>query len=138
MKYLVSACLVGVNCRYDGKNNLNPNIKKIYDRKEAILVCPEQLGGLSTPRVPCERLKNKVIDRNGIDRTKEFYKGAKEALLIARKNNIMTAIMKKNSPSCGKGYIYDGSFSGKLISGNGVCIEVLEENGIKVLTEDDF
>lgn len=138
MKYLVSACLVGVNCRYDGKNNLNPNIKKIYDRKEAILVCPEQLGGLSTPRVPCERLKNKVIDRNGIDRTKEFYKGAKEVLLIARKNNIMTAIMKKNSPSCGKGYIYDGSFSGKLISGNGLCVEILEENGIKVLTEDNF
>ena len=147
-KILVSACLCGLNCKYNGGNNLNEDIKKLYDEGKAILVCPEVLGGLLTPRTPREIVNGdgkkvlsgeaKVISKEEEDTTEAFLKGAKEALKIAKENNIKVAILKAKSPSCGKGLIYSGDFNGKLIEGNGVTSELLIQNGIKVLNEKNY
>lgn len=137
-KILVSACLAGVNCKYNGKNNENEKIIQLIKNKDVILVCPEQLGGLKTPRTPAEIKNNKVINKDNIDVTKEYQKGAKEVLALAQKFNIKTAILKSKSPSCGKGKIYDGTFSNNLIEGNGITTELLEKNGIKVISSDDI
>jgi uncharacterized protein YbbK (DUF523 family) len=141
--YLVSACLAGVNCRYNGGNCANKNIQSLANRGEAIAVCPEQLGGLPTPRQPYEIVigengKENIIGKDGRAATKEFYAGAEKALAIAKVIGAKTAILKSKSPSCGCGLIYDGTFSGKLISGNGITAKLLLENGIKVYTENDF
>lgn len=140
--YLISACLAGVNCKYNGGNNLNPKIVQLLKEKKAILICPEQLGGLSTPRLPSEIITDKegnkrVINIEGKDLTKEFLKGAEETLKIAKLAGVEAAILKARSPSCGKGKIYDGQFRGKLIEGNGITAELLEKNGIKIYTEED-
>lgn len=135
MKYAISACLCGVNCKYSGGNNLNANIKKIYDNGDAILICPEVLGGLSTPRIPSEILGDRVINREGIDCTKYFIEGAIKALEIIKENGIMKAILKENSPSCGVNYVYDGTFSNKLIAGKGITTKLLVENKIEVVSE---
>lgn len=136
---LVSACLAGVNCRYDGDNNYNEKIMDLVKKGEAILVCPEQLGGLSTPRNPSEIKtvlgKRVVVNNIGVDVSKNFENGALEVLRLAKELNITKAILKANSPSCGKGTIYDGTFSKKKISGNGITAQLLIENGIEVLTE---
>lgn len=142
---IVSACLGGVNCKYNGGNNHNPEILELVKRGEAILICPEQLGGCPTPRSAAEVYggtgkdvllgKAKVINKDGKDVTDEFIKGAKEALKIAQGYGAKTAILKSGSPSCGKGRICDGSFSGKKIEGNGVTAEIFLENGIEVSTE---
>ena len=147
-KILISACLCGINCKYNGGNNLNENIKKLYDEGKAILVCPEVLGGLKTPRIPREIIngngkkvlegKAKVVSKEGEDTTKAFLKGAMETLKIAKENNIKIAILKAKSPSCGKGFIYSGDFNGKLVEGNGVTTELLIQNGIKVLNEKNY
>ena len=144
---LVSACLVGHNTKYNGGNNRNEDVLEFLKDKEYILCCPEQLGGLSTPRLPAE-IRNgdglkvlegeaEVININGENCTLNFIKGAEETLKLALKNNITVAILKSMSPSCGKACIYDGSFSNKAISGNGVTSQILARNGINVLTEDD-
>lgn len=145
---IISACLCGINTRYDGKNNLDEKIVKLLKEGKALLVCPEQLGGLPTPRPPYEIFggsgacvldgKCKVISVNGDDGTDKFIKGAKETLKIAKELNSKIAILKSKSPSCGKGEIYDGSFSGKKIKGNGVTAELLIRNGINVYTEDEY
>ena len=114
---IVSACLTGINCRYDGKNNLNEKIIKLVQNGDAIPICPEQLGGLTTPRTPAEISGNKVITRSGNDVTIQFQKGAIETLKIAKLLNCKTAIFKENSPSCGSKNIYDGTFSDNLIKG---------------------
>ena len=132
-KILVSACLAGVNCKYDGGNNENKKIIELIKNKDVILICPEQLGGLKTPRIPAEIQKTKVINKDNIDVTKEYKKGAEEVLNLAKKFNIKKAILKSKSPSCGKGKIYDGTFSNNLIDGNGITTELLEKNGIKVI-----
>lgn len=137
-KILVSACLAGINCKYNGKNNENKKIIELIKNKDVILVCPEQLGGLKTPRTPAERQGNKVINKDNIDVTKEYQKGAEEVLELANKLNIKTAILKSKSPSCGKGKIYDGTFSDNLIDGNGITTELLEKHGIKVISSDDI
>lgn len=147
-KILISACLCGINCKYNGGNNLREDIKKLYDEGRTILVCPEVLGGLSTPRIPREIVsgdgkkvlegKSKVMSKDGEDTTKAFIRGAKEALKIAKENNITIAILKAKSPSCGKGIIYSGEFNGKLIEGNGVTTELLIQNGIKVFNEENY
>lgn len=137
---IISACLAGVNCKYNGGNNLDLRIKKLLTDKKAILVCPEQLGGLPTPRVPCEIVDSvykKVINKNGVDVTEQFIKGANETLKIANSVNAKYAILKSKSPSCGIGEIYDGTFSGKLISGNGITADLLIKNNIKVFNEND-
>lgn len=133
---LVSACLVGINCRYDGKSKLNQECLKLFKKGRLISVCPEQLGGLSVPREPAEIQKlGKVLTKNGEDVTKNFNKGAKETLKIARILRIKEAIFKSKSPSCGLGLVYDGSFSGKLIKGNGITTALLKKNKIQVYTE---
>ena len=147
-KILISACLCGVNCKYNGGNNFNKDIKTLYDEGKAILICPEALGGLKTPRTPREITfgtgidvlegRAKVLSKVGVDSTIAFIKGAKEALKIAKENNIKVAILKAKSPSCGNGYIYNGKFNGKLIEGNGVASELLIKNGIKVYNEKNY
>lgn len=137
-RILVSKCLAGFNCRYDGGNNLVPAVKDLVDRGLAVPVCPEQLGGLSTPRTPSERRGSRVISKDGDDVTAEFKAGAKAALKIALENNCRVAILKAHSPSCGKGCIYDGQFIGKLVPGSGVTAELLLRNGIKVMTEEEY
>lgn len=140
--YLVSACLAGVNSRYDGGNNLSPKIVKLINEGKAILVCPEQLGGLTTPRLPCEIIHGangniRVINSEGEDFTKEFNKGAEETLKIAKLVGAKEAVLKARSPSCGKGQVYDGYFKKNLVKGNGITTDLLEKNGIKVYTEED-
>lgn len=135
---LISACLAGIPCRYDGRDTANQNIIKLLKEGKAIPVCPEQLGGLSTPRIPCEITKNKVINKTGNDLTENFTKGAEIVLDIAKKCNCKTAILKSKSPSCGTGKIYDGTFSGNLINGNGITADLLIANGIEVFTEDNY
>ncbi len=137
-KILISACLAGVNCKYNGDNNENKKIIELIKNEDVILVCPEQLGGLQTPRTPAEIKEGKVVNKDGIDVTKEYQKGAQEVLALAQKFNIKTAILKSKSPSCGKGKIYDGTFSGTLIDGNGITTELLEKNGIKVISSNDL
>ncbi len=140
--YIISACLAGLNCRYDGGNNLKPEIVKLVKDGKAILVCPEQLGGLTTPRLPCEIVwdengNKKVVNIEGQDFTKEFLKGAEETLKIAELIGAKGAILKARSPSCGKGKVYDGHFAKRLVEGNGITTDLLEKNGIKVYTEEE-
>lgn len=135
---LISACLCGVNCKYNGKNNLDEECLELLKKGEAILVCPEQLGGLETPRKPSEiRIVNgetKVFMEDGKDVTKNYQKGAEEVLRLAKELNIKKAILKRKSPSCGCGEIYDGTFTNTLIKGNGITANLLIENGIEVET----
>lgn len=141
-KVLVSACLIGNNCKYNGKNNKNEKIIEFLKDKDVILVCPEVMGGLSTPRLKSEILVNnkelKVINEEGNDVTFNFTKGAEIALKRALANNVKLAILKEKSPSCGVKRIYNGNFDGTLVDGSGVFARLLKENGIKVLTEEDF
>ena len=137
---LVSACLAGVDCTWDGKNRLDPGIKEMVDKKFAVAVCPEVLGGRTVPRTKTEirggtgkdvlNGKARVFDENGVDVTDKFIMGAYKALDIAKKNNIKETILKSKSPSCGIGEIYDGSFTGKLINGDGVTTALLKREGI--------
>ena len=133
---IVSACLAGVKCRWDGDARPCQKVMDLVKQGKAIPVCPEQLGGLPTPRTPAERRGNKVFTREGKDVTLEFKKGAEEALKIAQLANCKEAILKSKSPSCGSGKVYDGTFSGKLVNGNGVFVELLKRNNTKVLNEE--
>ena len=137
-KVLVSACLLGIKVRFDGKSKANEELIEKLNNFEFIPVCPEVFGGLPTPRVPSEIKDGKVINKDGIDVTDNYMRGAIETLELARKFNIKKAILKSKSPSCGKGKIYDGSFNGTLVDGNGITTRLLIENGIEVLTEDEF
>lgn len=131
----VSSCLAGINCTYRGNNNLIKIIKELVAKKEAVMICPEVLGGLGTPRNPCEIRNGKVIDINGKDRTKEYELGAKKALNILQQHQIEVVLLKANSPSCGKDKIYDGSFTQTLINGEGITCQLLEKHGIIVFNE---
>lgn len=148
MKIIVSGCLLGNNCKYNGGNNYNENVVKFLENKDYIVICPEEMGKLTIPRVPSEIqysktadevLKNeaKVLSKNGDDVTKYFIDGANKALEIAKRNNCKLAILRDGSPSCGSNYIYDGNFEGKKIDGKGVCARLLENNGIEVISEYD-
>ncbi|MBR6736107.1 MAG: DUF523 domain-containing protein [Oscillospiraceae bacterium] len=138
LKILVSACLIGCNCRYIGDNCKNEAVRSLAKKHILIPVCPEQLGGLTTPRQPSERQGEKVVMSDGSDVTAQFSKGAENALEIARLMKVDFAILKAHSPSCGKGIIYDGTFSGEKCEGNGVTAELLMENGIPVFTEKEL
>ncbi|WP_142412995.1 DUF523 domain-containing protein [Hathewaya massiliensis] len=145
---LVSACLYGVNCKYNGENNYLKELKEILKEEEVVLVCPEEIGGMSTPREPSEIVRGtgedvlkgraKVISKSGKDCSENFLKGAHKTLEIAKNNNCKLAILKAKSPSCGYGEIYDGNFNGNKILGNGVTAELLIKNGIKVFTEKNI
>ena len=136
---LISACLLGTPCRYDGqsrKADITPLTQLVSVR--LVPVCPECLGGLPTPRTPAERVGEKVVSRAGIDVTEEYRLGAEKALATARENGCRYALLKERSPSCGSTFIYDGTFTGKLISGRGVCCETLESAGIRVYSEENL
>ncbi|MBQ8868998.1 MAG: DUF523 domain-containing protein [Oscillospiraceae bacterium] len=136
MNILVSACLLGRSCRYDGKSKPCDAVMALSKKHDLIPVCPEMDGGLSCPRTPCERVGERVVSKKGEDRTAEYNKGAEIALETAKKHGCKYAIMKAKSPACSSSEIYDGSFSGTLIKGNGVAADLLIKNGITVLTED--
>ena len=135
---LVSACLLGVCCRYDGDGKECPALRPLMPTHQLIPVCPEQLGGLSTPRPPAEIRGERVMSAVGEDVTAAFVRGAKETLRLARLYGAQTAILKERSPSCGVGQVYDGSFSGALKDGNGITAALLIENGIRVLGESEL
>ena len=137
-RILISACLVGDNCRYDGKNNLSPRIAALLEKYELVPFCPECEGGLKTPRTPSERQGEKVITKDGRNVTKQYERGAELAWNICFYLKIKVAILKDNSPSCGVHKIHDGSFSGKLIEGVGTTTELLKEKGIDVISEDEI
>jgi uncharacterized protein YbbK (DUF523 family) len=137
MKIMVSACLLGENCKYNGENNLNPELLRLLSGHTVIPVCPEVLGGLPVPRVPAEIMNDTVMNRDGISVDAEFREGAEKALEIARKEKPDMIILQSRSPSCGVKEIYDGSFSGKLISGHGVFARLLLENGFLVTDVED-
>jgi uncharacterized protein YbbK (DUF523 family) len=137
-RILISACLLGVDCKYDGGNNRLPEdtIEKLTEKYELIPVCPECYGGLTTPRTPSERLGDKVVSKTGADVTEPFRKGAEAALYLAGLFGVRTAILKANSPSCGSGTVYDGTFTGALVHGDGVTAELLKAHGIKIIDEN--
>ncbi|MDD5907063.1 MAG: DUF523 domain-containing protein [Clostridia bacterium] len=135
MTILVSACLLGCPCRYDGTAKADPRVLSLMERHTLIPVCPEQLGGLPTPRLPSERREGGVFDRGGMDVTVQYRQGAEEVLRLARLYGCTHAVLKERSPSCGSGQIYNGSFSHVLVPGSGVAAELLAQNGITVLGE---
>jgi len=149
--WLVSACLLGRRCRYDGGHKRNEAVVALAKRQKLIPVCPEELGGLPIPRPPSEITgppeaggadvlagKARVVTRQGKDVTPYFLKGANEVLKIAQTHNAKKAIFKARSPSCGCGEIYDGTFSGRTRPGDGVTTALLKKHGIEVVSEDNF
>ena len=135
---LVSACLVGLNCKYNGKNNYNPKILELMKKYNFILICPEFDGGLSIPRDPSEILGDKVIISKGVDVTDNYNKGAQHALELAKIYKCNKALLKEKSPSCGKDSTYDGTFTHTLIKRPGVCAKLLLENNIKIYGESEI
>lgn len=140
MNILVSACLLGAACKYSGGDNLCPALVDTLQKggHTAVPVCPEIYGGLPTPRPPAERKGDRVVTEAGTDVTAQYKKGAAEALKLARINGCRTAVLKANSPSCGCGTVYDGSFSHRKIPGDGVAAQALKEAGLRVCTEENF
>lgn len=145
---IVSACLAGVKCKYNGKDNFTPLLQELLSREEVQLVCPEQLGGLSTPRVPAEIRGGsgedvlsgsaKVMTQTGCDVTAEFIRGARETLRIACLLGARGAILKESSPSCGSSMIYDGTFQGQKKPGQGVTAALLRREGLTIWSENDL
>jgi uncharacterized protein YbbK (DUF523 family) len=133
-KILVSACLLGVNCKYDGGNNSSKEIDEFLKDYEIIPICPEIMGGLPTPRLAAEAKGNRVINTEGQDVTRNFQKGAEETLFLAKKYDVKKALLKARSPSCGNGKVYDGTFTKTLIDGDGITTKKLKENGIEIIT----
>jgi len=135
---ICSACLLGINCRYSGEAKLNQKVIELAKKEILIPVCPEQLGGLPTPREACEQKGEKVFTKTGKNMTISFENGAQEVLKIAKLFGIKEAILKQRSPSCGCGKIYNGNFDGTIINGDGVTAKLLKENGIKVISEEEL
>ena len=138
MRMLVSACLLGFKCRYDGKSCGKENVTALMEKHELIPFCPEIYGGLTTPRDPAEIRGDRVVNSKGRDVTAEYTKGAEEALRMAKLYGCDTALLKEKSPSCGSGKIYDGTFTGTLTDGWGIAARLLKEKGIRVLGESDI
>ena len=135
---MVSACLMGENCKYNGGNNLNEKVLNYVKGHQVITVCPEVMGGLPIPRIPAEIVNNIVTAKDGCNVDKEFRTGAEMALQIAKENQVELVILQSRSPSCGPKQIYDGSFSGKKIDGQGVFAKMLIENGFQVVDVEDL
>lgn len=136
-KLLVSACLLGTPCRYDGLAKKNDAVCALAERFELVPVCPEVMGGLPTPRTPSERRGARVVTQDGRDVTENYRRGAEAALEIARREGVCAAVLKERSPSCGSGEIYDGSFTGTRTAGDGVTAELLKAHGIAVFGEGE-
>ncbi|MBX6396005.1 MAG: DUF523 domain-containing protein [Alicyclobacillaceae bacterium] len=145
---LVSACLVGCRCRYDGSSREDPRLESLVAEGKAVPVCPEQMGGLPTPRPPAQIVggdgedvlegRAKVLTEEGVDVTPAFIRGAEETLRMARRVGATRAVLKERSPSCGSAVIYDGTFSGATRKGRGVAAALLERHGVQVLSEETF
>ncbi len=135
---IVSACLLGVNCKYNGSSNYNAKIEQLKEKYNMIPVCPEVMGDLPIPRTPSEIVGDRVINKVGNDVTNNYLDGANKVLKIALENSVKLAIFKAKSPSCGSGKVYDGSFTSTLIDGDGVTSRLLKEYGIRILTEEDL
>ncbi len=137
---------MGIDCKYNGGNNLSPILKELASKEQLIPVCPEQLGGASTPRLPCEIISGggkevlmgsaKVMDKEGKDMTEIFLKGAQEVLKIAKVYKATEVILKERSPSCGVSYIYDGTFDKRVVPGMGVTAALLGREGLRLWTEE--
>lgn len=138
MKIMVSACLLGENCKYSGGNNRNEKVLEYIKGHEVFPVCPEVMGGLPTPRVPAEIIGGKVVNKDGVSVDREFRAGAQTALEIAKREQIDLAILQPRSPSCGAREIYDGTFSGRRIPGQGVFTRMLCENGFRVVDAEEL
>ena len=140
IKVLISACLLGDNVKYSGGNNLTPELVTLLEKYNVkiVKICPECFAGLPIPRVPSEILGDKVFSKDGRDITEEFLKGAEISYIIAKKNKIDFVILKERSPSCGSSYIYDGSFSGKVIQGQGFTARKLNEENIVIFSEENL
>lgn len=134
-RLMVSACLLGVNCRYSGEGGCIPEAQALMDAAELIPVCPEILGGLPTPRTPAERLGERVVTRDGADVTAAYARGAEETLRLAERFGAKLALLKERSPSCGAGEIYDGSFRHARVPGDGVTAQLLKARGVTVYGE---
>jgi uncharacterized protein YbbK (DUF523 family) len=135
---VVSACLAGIPCRWDGRPRPCDKVIELVKAGTAIPVCPEQLGGLTTPRPPSEIVGERVLSKDGADVSREFERGARVVLEIASRYDCREAILKSKSPSCGSGRIYDGTFTGKMVAGDGVTALLLKKNGVAVYTEENF
>ena len=135
---LISACLLGAQCRYDGQSKPVLEMVALSEQFDLVPLCPEQLGGLPTPRTPAERIEDRVMTKDGRDVTAEYRHGAEQALHLARLCGCKIALLKERSPSCGSGTIYDGTFSGGLTAGDGVTAALLRENGIAVYGESEI
>lgn len=138
MKIAVSACLLGENCKYNGGNNYSFSLVKILENYQVIPICPEVLGGLSTPREPAEIVKGLVSTKNGRSVDEEFRRGAERALDLVKKYGADLVVLQSRSPSCGVGKIYDGSFSGNLVDEDGIFVKRLKEEGIRALDVEEF
>ena len=138
MYILVSACLLGLHCRYNEKGELAPGIRELMEDHCLIPVCPEILGGLPTPRTPAERMGERVVNCLGEDVTEQYRKGAEEAAHLAKLYGCGIAVLKERSPSCGSGVIYDGSFTGRKIPGDGVAAARLKEMGVQIFGESEI
>lgn len=134
-KLLISACLLGTNCKYSGGNNYTPLAEALKERFRLVPVCPETMGGLTSPREPAERAGDKVLSRSGEDWTAAFRLGAERALETALAQGITLAVLKERSPSCGCGAVYDGTFTGAVVRGDGVTAELLKAHGLRILGE---
>ena len=138
MRILVSACLLGCACRYDGQSKPRQEILALAEKHELVPVCPEQSGGLPTPRPPAEIRGGHVVRRDGADVTREYLRGADEAARLCALLRCEAAILKARSPSCGTGAVYDGTFTGRLTEGDGITARLLREMGVRVWNEEDF
>ena len=138
MKVLVSACLLGENCKYNGGNNYDPNVVAFLKGKEVIPICPEVMAGLGIPRIPIEIVNGELRDRNGKSVDEALRKAVAEVLKLAGEEQITCAVLKSRSPTCGVHQIYDGTFSGTLISGSGSLAKALMETGLQVMDAEDL
>ena len=138
MRLLVSACLMGVGCRYDGKSNQLPQLKELLARHDCVPACAEVFGGLPTPRVPAEIVGDRVVNREGREVTQEFTRGAREVARLAQVTGCTAALLKERSPSCGCGQVYDGTFSKTLVEGDGLTAKALKELGLTVYGESQI
>lgn len=135
---LVSACLLGHNCKYNGGNNDDPAVHKFLEGKDFCVFCPERSGGLPAPRQPSEIQGDKVLSKTGEDVTEEFRAGAEKTLAFCQRNHVTHAVLKARSPSCGVHAVYDGTFSDSVVPGMGVTARLLAENGIALMDEEDI
>ena len=137
-KILVSACLLGENCKYNGGNNFAPAVVEFLKGREVLTICPEMMAGMGCPRTPIEIVDGVLMDRDGNNVDEAMRNAMEQAMEVIRKENIQCAILQSRSPTCGVNQVYDGTFSGKLISGSGIFAQALKEAGFQVLDAEDF